>query len=252
MLEVTKDLPRVAFCHGSPQIYEQDDPASGCKAGEIIARSRDALRELLKDVHVVCNSHQAQREWDFARSSVIWHGFSPVEFPPGRHERNACLTLPEYLLTTTEKGVVAGVVESLPRNCSVEYSAPPNPHEGYQQNTQEWAVAKFQNYTRYLGEFFFYLNPTFDSPMPPARAEAMLTGTVPISLRNHDADMFVRNGVNGFSADSAEEITEQILWLVKREKERREISRQARLTAMDIFNIDRYLAAWSDLMGKLV
>jgi glycosyltransferase involved in cell wall biosynthesis len=117
---------------------------------------------------------------------------------------------------------------------------------------QEWAVAKFYNYTRYIGEFSVYLNPTMNTPMPRSRGEAMMTGTIPVSLRNHDVDMFIQNGVNGFYGDSAEGLAEHIAWLMKNEKQRKKISKKARLTALDIFNVDRYLANWSKLIAKLV
>jgi len=87
--------------------------------------------------------------------------------------------------------------------------------------------------------------------MPGARAEAMMTGTIPVSLANHDVDMFIQNGVNGFYGNSAEELAEHVAWLMKNEKQREDISRNARLTTMDIFNIDRHLAGWSELIAGL-
>jgi glycosyltransferase involved in cell wall biosynthesis len=112
-------------------------------------------------------------------------------------------------------------------------------------------VAIFQKSTRYIGEFAVYLNPTVHAPMPAARAEAMMTGAVPVSLRNHDVDMFIQNGVNGFYGDSAEELAAHVVWLMRHDQQREAISRNARLTAMDLFNIDRHLAAWSELIADL-
>lgn len=254
MLELTKGMPRAAICHGTPQIQERDDPASGSVFGDMLPHSREALRALLEDVHVVCNSHQAEQEWAFHKSSVIWHGFSPEEFPAGRHAGD-CLTLsrnayeqrPNYRGETFRQGVET----ILNGRCTIEYTAAPPIHAGYAQNSQEWAVARFQNYARYIGDFAMYFNPTVYSPMPRSRDEAMLTGTIPVTLRNHDADMFIRNGHNGFHGDSAEELAEHMLWLKRNERQRREIGRNARLTAMDVFNIDRYLSGWAELIRRL-
>jgi glycosyltransferase involved in cell wall biosynthesis len=257
MLLETTHLPRVAICHGSPQNRTRITPVADI--GDGIVKSWSALRELLKDIHVVCDSHQTRQEWGFAESSVIRHGFSPQEFPPGSHGRNLCLTLPrntfEVLPLQRDRAYLEHIRQAIGPD-KIEYAAPPPPHPGYEPNTQEWAVAKFQNYTRYLGEFPVFLNPTIGVPMPNfvpmphLWMEAMMTGTIPVTLRNHDADMFITNGVNGFYADSAEEMAEQILWLIGHEKERREISRQARLSAMDMFNIDRFLSAWSELIAR--
>jgi len=254
MLEATKNLTRAAICHGSPQVFEQDDPASGHRAGEVIAASREALRELLRDVHVVCNSYQAQQEWGFAKSSVIWHGFSPVEFPPGTHEHPGCLTLGANAFTSLPLKRGRDCLERVKELIGDDRIVPtdsPSPHSELMQYGQEWGVAKFQKYVSYIGDFMIYLNPTVACPMPRSRGEAMMTGTIPVSLCNHDVNMFIKNGVNGFYSESAEEMAEQICWLLGNERERNKISRNARLLAMDLFNIDRYLASWSDLIATL-
>lgn len=254
MLEVAKDIPRVALCHGTPPRAAGDSADADRAMGEVIPGSREALRNLLGDIHVVCASHQAQREWGFARSSVIWHGFWPVEFPPGKHGRSG-LTLPRQAFEDDPlvhgEAVRRRVAELLGQKPVLEYAAPPPPHPGYTAGTQERAMAQFQNVVEYLGDFALYFNPTRHCPMPRLRGEAMMTGTIPVSLRNHDVDMFIQNGVNGFYGDSAEELAEQMQWLLEHEKERREISRQARLTAMDVFNIDRHLAAWNELLKQV-
>lgn len=254
MLELTKDIPRIALCHGTPQIYEGESMNSSHAQGKVISSSREALRSLLGNIHVVCNSYQAQQEWAFAKSSVIWHGFSPTEFPPGKHNRG-CLTLPRQAFESRPvyrgKAIRQSVEQLLGDRCFFEYTAPPEPHPGYTPNSQEYAVAKFENYVKYIGKYTMYFNPTVYSPMPRSRDEAMMTGTIPVSLRNHDVHMFIQNGINGFYGDSAEELAEQIKWVTKHEKEKRELSKNARLTSMDIFHIDRYLSAWSDLILKI-
>lgn len=255
MLDATKDIPCVALCHGTPAIYEQNSNTSNHNLSEVILGTREAMWELLGNTHVVCTSHQAQREWEFAKSSVIWHGFSPTEFPPGKHSRG-CLTLPRnaYGSRPVYRGeaIRQRVEELLGGQYELEYTAPPLPHPGYVENSQEWALAKFQNVIEYIGNFSIYFNPTLHSPVLRIQGAAMMTGTIPVSLKSHDAEMFIQNGENGFYSDSAEEMAEQIKWLMDHKKERQEISRKARLTAMDIFNIDRYLASWKELITQTI
>jgi glycosyltransferase involved in cell wall biosynthesis len=117
--------------------------------------------------------------------------------------------------------------------------------------TNDWAIAKYQNYVRELGRYSVYFNPTVRSPMPRARGEAMMAGLVSVSLRNHDVDLFIKNGVNGFYADSSEELAEQIYWLSERPSARKKIALASRNTAMDIFNQDRYLSSWSQLLNEI-
>ena len=82
------DLPKVAICHGTPQFYGQYNfEYAGADLMQPIEVERQRLVDYLGDIHVVCNSYQAQAEWQFRRSSVIWHGFDPAEFPPATYQR---------------------------------------------------------------------------------------------------------------------------------------------------------------------
>src|SRR6185436_12930043 len=79
----------------------------------------------------------------------------------------------------------------------------PDPSPLYGGN--QFAKAKFRNYTDEIRRFSVYFNPTLRSPMPRARGEPMMCGVVTVSARNHDVDMFIKNGVNGFYSEDAEE-----------------------------------------------
>ena len=80
----------------------------------------------------------------------------------------------------------------------------------------------------------------------------MMAGLVTVSLRNHDVDLFIKNGVNGFYADTPEELAEQLIWLSERPSARAKIGQSSRATAMDIFNQDRYLSSWSQLINAII
>ncbi len=252
MLALTRGMPRAAICHDTPGRYGdflKDGEAVPERGGKTSAEERAAFLNLLNDIHVVCDSYQARTEWGFQKSSVIWLGFSPYEFPPGTHEKG-CLTLPENAFGTPEKERLRRLETSLKGICPLEYAVPPPPHPGYAVGTQDWAIAGLQNYTRYLGEFAVYLTPALSDSMPHSRAEAMLTGAVPVAMRNEDVSLLIRHGINGFIADSVEEMVEHVTWLMKNKDARKKIGENARQTAMDIFNIDRYLASWSELIGN--
>jgi glycosyltransferase involved in cell wall biosynthesis len=88
--------------------------------------------------------------------------------------------------------------------------------------------------------------------MPRSRGEAMMAGLVTVSMRNHDVDIFVQNGVNGFFADSAEELAEQLKYLKKNPASLSNISAASRETALDLFNQDRYVSAWEKILRETV
>jgi len=241
-------IPQVAVCHGTPQAA---DRFSGEDAPQQAEASRTALVELLAGVPVVVNSHQAQAEWVFQQSRVIWHGFDPVEFPARPGPPNSpmrILTLPRNALA--ERPLYRGldlldrVTDAL--NTPMEHLHVAEPNLLLNGNT--YARAKFAHYVAALHAFDIYFNPTLHSPMPRSRGEAMLCGLATVNADSHDANLFLENGVNGFISSSAEELAAQLGQLIARPDLARRIGCASRETAIRIFHIDRYLADWRQLI----
>lgn len=249
------DLPCVAICHGTPQFAGQYDRAyAGVDLGRIIESSRRELIELFSPVTVVCNSHQSRDEWGFANATTIWHGFAPCDFPPGVHDREVLTMKPDALTNRPHyNGLFAyeKIVEQTQGIVDISCLRTPDP-QGYPADTAAWAFAKYQNYVREVGRYKAYLNTTLRSPMPRSRGEAMMAGLVSVSMRNHDVDLFIKNGANGFYGDSPAELAEQLVWLATHPAQAEAMRRASRLTAMQVFNQDRYLADWSALLKRIV
>jgi glycosyltransferase involved in cell wall biosynthesis len=249
-------LPMIAICHGTPQFagqydvdYRQPD------LGVVDQTSRQELVKFLGDILVVCNSHQAQQEWEFRNSTVIWQGFSPHDYPEGIKDRGI-LTMPYAALENRPHYnglfIFKRVFELLNGSMQIASLMVPEPPDGYTLRTREWAEAKFRNFVREIGRYSIYLNPTLRSPMPRTRGEAMMAGAVTVSMRNHDVDLFIHNGVNGFYADSAEEMAEQLRFLKQNPVSMKKIADASRLTALDQFNQDRYLSEWGRVLKQVV
>jgi len=126
----------------------------------------------------------------------------------------------------------------------------PEPSLAYRGNA--YAIGKYRNYVDELRRYSVYFNPTLRSPMPRARAEPMMCGVVPVSARNHDINLFVQNGVNGFYGETADELRDQLRFLIRHPEEVRKIGAKARRTAMDLFNYDRFLGDWHALVRDVV
>ncbi len=253
-MEEIKGIPKVAVCHGTPQFMGQYNPTyAGDDLGAPIESSRQALVRYLGDGPVVCNSHQALREWGFKNSRVIWQGFDPSEFYTTSYE-GGVLTLGRAI---KERPYYRGykhylrVCELLPEEYQPEHHSVRRPPLGI-SNSDRYARLKYEAYKESLRRYSVYFNPTIRSPMPRSRGEAMMSGLVTVSAANHDVEMFIRNGWNGFYAETAEEMAEQIGFLMKNKNECRKIGERARLTAADVFNHDRYLHAWQTLISELV
>lgn len=246
-------LPKVAICHGTPQFRGQYNiDYTGTDLMQPIEAERQRLVDYLGDIHVVCNSYQAQAEWQFRRSSVIWHGFDPAEFPPATYERGILaplgplvLSRPHYRGYFLYRQVFDGHDDLRPETLQVPEPQPRGVGNAY-------ALAKFRCYVNELRRYSVYFNPTLRSPMPRARGEPMMCGAVTVSARNHDVDRFIENGVNGFYADEAGELRSQLYFLMRNPDATRRIGAASRAKALEVFHIDRYLSDWSRLLAKLV
>jgi glycosyltransferase involved in cell wall biosynthesis len=249
-------IPKIGICHGTPQFYGQYSNAYiPYDRIQTIEQSRKQLVNYLGDVLVVCNSHQAEREWGFRRSRVIWHGFDPCEFPPAIYAKGI-LTLGKPMKDRPHyRGyfLYRQVVDLLPREYRPTRLTPvPTPDGLMPRRSNIYAQAKFRNYVDELRQFSIYFNPTLRSPMPRSRGEAMMCGLVPVSANNHDVDMFINRGVNGFYSDDPGELSDYLLYLSRHQSVCEKIGRAARMTAVDIFNHDRYLREWQEVLKNFI
>jgi len=249
------DIPKVAICHGTPQFEGQYalNPAP-IESFSIHESERLRLVRYFKDagVKIVCNSWQALSEWGFADARVIWHGFDPQEFPNGSHTRYV-LALAEDLNRPHYRGAWEHELVASRLDAAIQIET--SDHHGAaieRRESNAFAVRNFRSYVDRIGEFTAYLNTTLRSPMPRSRGEAMMTGVIPVSLANHDVERFVDQGMNGFFSSDPAELADWLNYLFRRPREARKISAAARRTAVDVFNHDRYLTAWSELIADTV
>lgn len=245
------DIPKVAICHGTPQFEGQYGFIKDhIPSFNVYESERRQLVDALRGTPVVVNSWQALDEWEFENARVIWHGFDPQEFPPGTYA-NQVLThgpdpdRPHYRGQRIYDDVLAKL-----EGVQVETARHPGAPL-LRRASNEFAVKNFRSYVDRIRSFTAYLNTTRRSPMPRSRGEAMMCGVIPVCLRNHDVDHFIRHGVNGFVGDSASELAEYIKHLLANPVDARRIGAQARLTAMDVFNHDRFLSEWCALLNSI-
>lgn len=244
------DIPKVAVCHGTPQFYGQYNiNYTEPNLMEVMEEERLRMVDYMGDIPVVVNSHQAQREWGFRKSRVIWHGFDPTEFPAATYERGILsprgplvMSRPHYRGHFLYKAVFGDV----PGEIRPESLHVPDPHVMYKGNA--YAVGKYRKYIDEIRRYSVYFNPTLRSPMPRARCEPMMCGVVTVSANTHDVDMFVQNGINGFYSNDPAELRNMLAHLMRNPDALRRIGAEARKTAINIFNHDRYLADWRKLI----
>ena len=247
-------LPMVAICHGTiPFVGQYAANAGEIRQFELYQADADNLRNALADVNVVVNSHQAADEWRFRRSRVIWHGLDPQEFNEGTHERDVIHhgtdpERPHYRGAHALQRALT-ILEAEGLNMSSHTHERKVPVTRFDPRFSDFV---FKNWIDHLGRHKVYLNTTLRSPMPRSRTEAMLCGVIPVSLDNHDVSRFIQNGVNGFYSSSVEELAEFCKTVCRDEQMRTKMSEAARETARDVFNHDRFLTEWVNLVEDTI
>lgn len=253
-------IPMVAICHGTPQFYDQYDFRNERPDMliTVIEEERQRMVDFMGDTLVICNSYQAQREWGFKNSKVIWHGFDPAEYPPALYQKQI-ITVVEgmrqrphfhgyYLFQKVTQGIRCDTLSGDMPDTDVKV---PEPSCLYFDKNQ-YAYHKFRNYVDFIRQYSIFFNPTLRSPMPRCRAEAMMCGLAIVSTNNHDADMFIKNGVNGFYGDDADGLREILKYLIKYPARAEQIGREGRKTALKVFDNNRYLNAWQETIEEII
>jgi glycosyltransferase involved in cell wall biosynthesis len=204
---------------------------------------------------VVTNSYQAREEWQFANSRVIWQGFDPAEFPISTYQKGV-LSLGRPMRERHHyRGhtLFQAVQQKLPPEFrAVSSPSVEEPSLSYQKGTSAYGAEKYQNYRDDIRKYSIYFNPTLRSPMPRSRGEAMMSGLVSVSANNHDVEMFIKNGWNGFYSNDAGELADYIKYLLKHPQQMREIALRSRKLATDLFNLDAFLGAWRGTLRSLL
>jgi len=245
-------LPKVGVCHGTPQFQGQYRAVPGpMKQFEILDLERQRLVDWAAKCHVVVNSCQALLEWGFRQASVIWHGLDPQEYKPATYRRDVLATLRPIGERPHYRGAfeLEQIMTLLP---NVEFAAPVSQDAGLRPlGTYQYGRSRFQGFIDAVREFTVYLNTTRRSPMPRSRTEAMMCGVVPVSLANHDVELFTVQGINGFVGHTPEELADYVEFLCSNRTAAAKIGKRARLDAASLFNHDRYLADWDRLLTEV-
>lgn len=249
----TQHIPAIGVCHGTPQFYGQYTNLNFVgDCVPVIEKTRKELVELLKDIVVVCNSYQAQKEWGFYKSTVIWQGFDPSEFFPSRHTKGILTLGKEMEHRKHYRGyyIYKAVKDLLPSSItfdSISVETPTN----FIGPTDLYGALKYWNYRSALREYSIYFNPTVRSPMPRSRGEAMMSGLVTVNYQSHDVDLFIQNGVNGFYSTSIEELCEYLQFLVDNPDSMKKMGEKSRETAQDLLNLYNYHEKWTKLLKEV-
>lgn len=245
-------LPIVFINHGTPvypemtrngqRIYTDASPETKWTS-EIL---RKEILEVIGDDHMVVNSHQARKDW--GKGHTIVHG----------------LDADEWIYTENKEPIVscfiseAGIGDKY-YNRNFLRAVMENLYEVYGIRLQ-WIntsgcfnARDIREYKEFIGKSLVYFNPTYASPMPRSRTEAMLSGCCVVTTPYHDADQFIQEGVNGFLVKDGDVkyASALISRLLENYKLAKEVGKMGRQTALELFSRERYRKDWVAYLKEL-
>jgi Glycosyl transferases group 1 len=216
--------PKIVINHGCNMV-------DGC--------SSETVRELVDGCTMVSNSPTAHRLWDVPGSRWIRHGMSPDEWPSTDYARNEVLVVQHYGRTHPAFRNVEGVKE-IEKQIKVRWVG------------RDVKFDSFDRYRHFLQSSSIFLQPSYASPNPRSRTEAMLTGLAVVTTNSHGEDEYIENGVNGFATNDPGELVEYLRYLLSHPEQTRKIGQAGRETAQRVFHIDRFVDQWNDLLREHV
>jgi hypothetical protein len=232
---VIQDIPKIVIMHGTPYQPEAREPYNDPEW--MVYR----LREIVGQNHLVVNSHQAARQWRMGLPII--HGLNSNEWFD-------LLKQPRVITTISKGGMpsyydrpfLQEVREMLRRRGIIHC------HIG-----RDYTASSWDDYRNMIGSSLIYFNPTKESPMPRARTEAMLSGCCVVTTPHHDADTFIRDGVNGFLVDRDVTAVVDLIEELIRDPERAiAIGQAGKQTAREMFNWERFAGNWKDLLHQVI
>ena len=226
-----KDIPKIVINHGSPvwpEFYTKE---------QIISK----IKGLVGDNTMVVNSFQAKIDWGFG--NVIWHGMGLDEWwDLPKEPRIVTAVSPAGLDTYYNRKLYRATTEQLGK-------------EGIQ--IIHFRVNAFFNdwddYRDYLGRSLIYFDYSLHTPMNRAKTEAMLSGCCVVTAKNHDVELYIHNGINGFiipnnPLSAAKLLTE----LIYNYESCVKIGQEGKKVARMLFNRKRYREDWLKLINAFV
>lgn len=234
------DVPIVTINHMTPFHDKYEGPF-------VVQR----IKEMTKGTHMVVNSHEARLQWGWG--TTITHGMDPTEWLDLPKEPRAITVLSPAGMEKAYRRVFLTAVRRILNEQGVPF---------------DWVGVDVkckspEEYKEYLGRSLVFFMPTWQSPRPRARTEAMLSGCCVVSTPYQDAHTFIENGVNGFLTsetpykdprvmDNPEATARLIKRLVFDEPELAlKIGQAGKKTAMELFSPEKYQEQWQAFLTQI-
>ena len=104
----------------------------------------------------------------------------------------------------------------------------------------------------FLARYRFFFHPVRYTSLGLALIEAMMLGLPVVGLATTELPTVIRNGENGFIATDERALVDAMKALIADPALARRLGTAARMTALERFNIDRFVADWTAVFAQVV
>jgi len=144
------------------------------------------IKEMTEGCFMITNSFEAQRQWGWGKAVI--HGLDPTEWYDLPKEPRAVTVLSPAGMEKAYRRIFLHTVRRYLDEMGVPFF-----WVGVDRK-----FSSFEEYKEFLGRSLVFFMPTWQSPRPRSRTEAMFSGACVVTTPYHDADTFIEHGVNGY------------------------------------------------------
>lgn len=233
------DIPKIVINHMTPFHDKYDN-------SYVI----EFIKNMVGDNYMIVNSYEAQKQWGWGH--VVTHGLTESDWWDLPKEPRAVVSLsPAGMEKAYRRTFLHSVIREL-KDMKVPFF--------WIMNDKKCET--FDEYRDFLGRSLVYLNPTWQSPRPRSRTEAMLSGCCVVTTPYQDANTFIEDGVNGFLTSKYEIRDPRIMdnpvytaKLIKRlvmdEPELAiKVGQQGKKTAKELFSFNKFEEQWVNVLKE--
>ena len=218
----------------------------------------DHIKKITEGCHMICNSYQAAEQWGWG--TPIIHGLEVDEWWDLPKEPRCVVVLSSGGMEKAYRRIFLHAVIRLLKERKVPFV-----WVGVDKKCQT-----FEEYRDYLGRSLVFFDPTWQSPRPRAKTEAMLSGccvvTTPYHMRKNEKDHnnYITDGKDGFLTsryeiqdpriiDNPQKTADLIEELVMESPDRAiGVGQEGKKLARKLFNRGSFEKQWGEFLKKIL
>lgn len=238
--EIGDDIPIVTINHMTPFHDKYDSP--------YVVKF---IKEMVAGTFMLTNSKEAAVQWGFGHPVI--HGMEPSEWWDLPKEPRVVTVLSPAGMDKAYRRTFLITVKRLLEEMGVPFT----------WINVDKKMSSFDEYREFLGRSLVFFMPTWQSPMPRARTEAMLSGCCVVSTAYQDADTFIKDGENGFLTSRFKIMDPRVMdnpeataKLIKRlvfdnPEEALRVGQVGKKTAQELFSPKKFEEQWREVLKQL-